>query len=198
MKVIAWLKSWIVTICTAVVFITAVEMILPDNKMKSYGKFVMGLMLMVVIMTPIIKILNKNINIDEYINKAEKSFSAENNYKSSIENYKTKDEEDTKKQFKENLEATCTKILKEKFPDADYSASVEISEDEDSKVLAIKSISIGVKEKGIEKISKIQIGKNSERTTSTQNLNDSEKEKIKNFISNEINVSDKDINVYKL
>ncbi|MCD2345165.1 stage III sporulation protein AF [Clostridium guangxiense] len=195
---IAWLKSWIVTICTAVVFITAVEMILPDNKMKSYGKFVMGLMLMVVIMTPIIKILNKNINIDEYINKAEKSFSAENNYKSSIENYKTKDEEDTKKQFKENLEATCTKILKEKFPDADYSASVEISEDEDSKVLAIKSISIGVKEKGIEKISKIQIGKNSERTTSTQNLNDSEKEKIKNFISNEINVSDKDINVYKL
>lgn len=194
---IAWLKGWIITICTAVVFITAVEMILPDNKMKSYGKFVMGLILMTVIMTPIIKILNKNINIDEYINKAEKSFKTDN-YKKSVENYKRKDEENTKSQFKENLESTCVKLLKEKFPDEEYSADVEVGEDENSKMLTIKSISIGVREKGIEKISKIYIGKNNEKTTSSEELDDAYKEKIKTFISSEIKIPDKNINVYKL
>lgn len=194
---IVWLKGWIITICTAVVFITAVEMILPDNKMKSYGKFVMGLILMTVIMTPIIKVLNKNINIDEYINKAEESFKTDN-YKKSVENYKRKDEENTKSQFKENLETTCVKLLKEKFPDAEYSADVEVGEDENSQMLAIKSISIGVKEKGIEKISKIYIGKNNEKATSSEELDDAYKEKIKTFISSEIKVPDKNINVYKL
>lgn len=194
---VAWLKSWIITICTAVVFITVVEMMLPDNKMKSYGKFVMGLILMAVIMTPIIKMLNKNINIDEYINKAEKSIKVDN-YKSSVENYKRKDEENTKKQFKENLETTCMKLLKEKFPDADYSAEVEITEDEKSQMLVIKSVSIGVKEKGIEKISKVQIGRNNEKAASSKYLDDNEKEKIKNFISSEIKISDKNVTVYKL
>ncbi|MFL0251567.1 stage III sporulation protein AF [Clostridium neuense] len=194
---IAWLRSWIITICTAVVFITAVEMILPDNKMKSYGKFVMGLMLMTVIMTPIIKIFNKNININGYINKAEESFKV-SNYKSSVEAYKKKDEENTKEQFKENLENTCTKLLKEKFPDADYSASVEVDMDKDSQMFVIKSISIGVKEKGIEKINKIQIGKSNEKTTSAKSLDNVEEERIKNFVSSEIKVPDKNINVYKL
>lgn len=194
---VAWLKSWIITICTAVVFITAVEMILPDNKMKSYGKFVMGLILMTVIMTPIIKLLNKNINIDEYINKAEKSLKVDN-YKSSVENYKRKDEENTKNQFKENLETTCTKLLKDKFPDADYSAEVEITEDNNSQMLIIKSISIGVKEKGVEKIAKVQIGRDNEKAASSKYLDDSEKEKIKNFISSEIKIPDKDVTVYKL
>lgn len=194
---VAWLKSWIITICTAVVFITAVEMILPDNKMKSYGKFVMGLILMTVIMTPIIKLLNKNINIDEYINKAEKSLKVDN-YKSSVENYKRKDEENTKNQFKENLETTCTKLLKDKFPDADYSAEVEITEDNNSQMLIIKSINIGVKEKGVEKIAKVQIGRDNEKAASSKYLDDSEKEKIKNLISSEIKIPDKDVTVYKL
>lgn len=194
---ITWLRSWIITICTAVVFITAVEMILPDNKMKSYGKFVMGLMLMTVIMTPIIKILNKNINIDGYINKAEESFKM-GNYKSSVEDYKKKDEENTKEQFKENLETTCIKLLKEKFPDADYSASVEVDMDKNSQMFVIKSVSIGVKEKGIKKINKIQIGKSNEKTTSTKNLDNAEEDRIKNFVSNEIKIPDKNISVYKL
>ena len=39
------LRNWIISICTAVIFITAVEMIMPNNSFKKYAKFVLGLIL---------------------------------------------------------------------------------------------------------------------------------------------------------
>lgn len=51
------LRAWIVNISTVVLFITAVEMLLPDNSLKKYSKFVLGLILITVLINPLIKYL---------------------------------------------------------------------------------------------------------------------------------------------
>ena len=51
------LKVWITSICTAIFFITAVEMILPDDSLKKYAKFVLGLILITVVISPNNKIV---------------------------------------------------------------------------------------------------------------------------------------------
>lgn len=191
------LKGWIVTICTMVIFITAIEMILPDNKMKGYCKFVMGLILMSVIVSPIVKIINKNVSLTQYINQAGKLMDNDN-YKSDMKKYEEKDEESTLDQFKLNVEDTCTKLLKTKFPNKNYSVDAKVSLDKDTGVVSVSSISVGVKNEGIENIKKIQIGKDSEKTSVNKSVDDITANNIVTCLSDEIKISRDKITVYRL
>ncbi len=51
------LNKFVITLVTILIFITAVEMIAPDNSMKKYLKFVLGLILITVILNPILTII---------------------------------------------------------------------------------------------------------------------------------------------
>ncbi|MCD3297735.1 stage III sporulation protein AF, partial [Clostridium botulinum] len=46
------IRQWVISIATAIFFITAVEMILPNNSIKKYAKFVLGLILITVVINP--------------------------------------------------------------------------------------------------------------------------------------------------
>ncbi|MBE6057392.1 stage III sporulation protein AF [Clostridium sp.] len=193
-----WLKEWITNIAVAVFFITAIEMLLPKNNIKKYGKFVLGLILITVILNPIIKIFNKDYNISQYADKATASF---NNieYKNDFDKYKKKNREETLNNFKANLQNQTKKKLEEKFPENKYEVNVEIAYDEEKDNLQKKSMDVGVKGNKIEKIkkvNKINIGNN-------ENVKEGKKTfegegKIKQFISNEFKVSSEVIKVYKL
>ena len=63
-KMIEALGEWIITICVAIFFTTAVQMILPDNSLKKYCNFVLGLIVFVVILGPIVKIFNEDLQIN--------------------------------------------------------------------------------------------------------------------------------------
>ena len=56
------LKEFVITLVTTMILITAVELIAPDNSMKKYLKFVLGLILIVVILNPILKFFNVGEN----------------------------------------------------------------------------------------------------------------------------------------
>ncbi|MDU6878452.1 stage III sporulation protein AF [Clostridium tepidum] len=193
-----WLKEWITNIAVAVFFITAIEMLLPKNNIKKYGKFVLGLILITVILNPIIKIFNKDYNISQYAEKATASFNSME-YKNDFDKYKKKNREETLNNFKVNLETQTKKKLEEKFPENKYEISVKITYDEEKNNLEIKSINIGVKDKKIEKIkkvNKINIGNNENGKEDEKNFEG--EGKIKQFISNEFKVSSEVIKVYKL
>ena len=49
------IKGFITTLVTTLIFITAIELVGPDNSMKKYLKFVMGLILVAVLLNPIVK-----------------------------------------------------------------------------------------------------------------------------------------------
>ncbi|NFD29617.1 stage III sporulation protein AF [Clostridium botulinum] len=193
-----WLKEWITNIAVAVFFITAIEMLLPKNNIKKYGKFVLGLILITVILNPIIKIFNKDYNISQYVEKATASFNNVD-YKNDFDKYKKKNREETLNNFKANLQNQTKKRLEEKFPENKYEVNVEIAYDEEKDNLEIKSMDVGVKGNKIEKIkkvNKINIGSNENGKEDKKSFEG--EGKIKQFISNEFKVSFEVIKVYKL
>ncbi|EJO5346986.1 stage III sporulation protein AF [Clostridium botulinum] len=193
-----WLKEWITNIAVAVFFITAIEMLLPKNNIKKYGKFVLGLILITVILNPIIKIFNKDYNISQYAKEA--TASSDNlEYKNDFDKYKKKNREETLNNFKTNLQNETKKKLEEKFPENKYDIDVEVGYDDKKNNLEIKSIDVGVKGNKIEKIkkvSKINIGNNENEKQDKKNFEG--EGKIKQFISNEFKISSKVIKVYKI
>lgn len=83
------------TIVAAVILITIIEMMLPTGNMKKYVKFFCGLVLMLVIVSPMINMLNNDINIEKLIEEnqiqvanIEYEFNEEHIYNSYNENLK--------------------------------------------------------------------------------------------------------------
>ena len=54
-----YLNNFIITLVATMIFMTAIEIIAPDNSMKKYIKFVLGLILIVVLLNPIVYLLTR-------------------------------------------------------------------------------------------------------------------------------------------
>ena len=191
------LKVWVTNITIAVFFITAVEMILPDNKMKKYAKFVLGLMLIVVIINPIIKIFDKNFDLYSYSNKAV-SYMESSTSATDIKKYKDINITKTSDNFKNNLEKECIIDLQEAFPENKYDADIEIVYDDKISQFNINKVEIGIEEGGVKKISEINIDTKSVNASEKNILEGEEGDKIKSRLSSKYQISKDVITVYKL
>ncbi len=182
-----WIKNWVISICSAVIFITAVELIIPDNKMEKYVKFAMGLILIAVIMNPIIKLFSNKWDMATYINKANNymdSKSLDNN----ITKYEQEDKKNTLNTFETNLANTSIKMLKVKFPDNDYSVKVDASYSTESGDVIINDLKVDVTSKGIEKIQKIDINTQTISNSAASESNDKIAIEIKNYLNEQLKI----------
>jgi stage III sporulation protein AF len=191
------LKVWVTNITIAVFFITAVEMILPDNNMKKYAKFVLGLILIVVIINPLMKILDKNFDLYSYSNKAI-SYMESSSPATDIKKYKDINIIKTSDNFKNNLEQQCIIDLQEAFPENKYNADIDIVYDDSTSQFNINKMEIGIVEGGIKNISKIKIDTTSVNASKKNILESEEGDKIKSRLSNEFQISKDVITVYKV
>ncbi|NMM61378.1 stage III sporulation protein AF [Clostridium sp. P21] len=191
------LKTWIITICTAVFFITAVEMILPDNSLKKYAKFVLGLILITVFINPIVKLFDKNFDITTYTNNAVQCLDNQK-FNSDFDKYKEKSINSTLEAFKLNLQQSCEKKLKEKYPNNNYKVKVDASYDKDNGKIEIKNVNVGIKEGNVEKVKKVKIDSNSKVVNNQDSINDEKTVNITTYLSSELSVSKDVIKVYKL
>ena len=179
-------------------FITAVEIILPDNSLKKYAKFVLGLILITVFINPLIKVFDRNFDINTYTSNAIQSFDAKKT-ENEFQKYKEKNIKDTLEVFKLNLQTNCEKKLKEKYPDSNYKVQVEASYDGNNDKLVIKDIKVGVKDGSIERIKKIKIGDDSKTVDNgDKEINNEKSQSIKKYLGDELNVSKDVIQVYKI
>ncbi|WP_368487833.1 stage III sporulation protein AF [Clostridium sp. BJN0013] len=188
------LRQWLIGICTAVFFITAIEMLLPDNSMKKYCKFVLGLILITVFINPLIKIFNKDFDMNSYTAKAIESFERDINSEKSVKDfneYKEKSEADTIEAFENNLQLSCEKILKEKYPDGNYGVTVEAAYDEENNTVYIKNVNVETQKGSVGKVKKVDV---SGKTASVSNFNE-KCDEIKSYLSKELNVSEDVIHV---
>ncbi|MBF8982656.1 stage III sporulation protein AF [Lutibacter sp. B2] len=64
-----FLKDWIKNIVILIIFITMLELLLPNSSMKKYVNMVVGLLLIIVILNPLVLIVNKNIDIENEVFK---------------------------------------------------------------------------------------------------------------------------------
>lgn len=194
MTFIESLKGLVTTLTSMLVFIGAIEIIAPDNKMKKYIKFILGLILITVILNPILNFIsNGEENILSTLSKYERSISNEEVYKEDINvfNNKKNDNEVIKNTFIENFNKNCDKLLKDKFNDMSFKSEVECDVDFDSMSYDIKKLKIGIKDN---KVKKIEIG--IERDNKREDSD--EYEEVVDFISDELEISKEKIEIYEL
>lgn len=188
------LKSFIITLVTMLILMTAIELITPDNSMKKYLKFVLGLILISVMLTPIISLISKGEKqITDTIAKYGEEYS---NTGEKVDKYKNDSRE---KAFTKNIEKNCEKILKDKFKDKDFKSEVVCKMDLENMTCSIDKVSIGVKDDSIKNVQKIEINtkdESSEVLASDDEVED--EEVIKKYLKEVLNVQEDKIEIYSI
>ena len=196
-EMIEALGEWIITICVAIFFTTAVQMILPDNSLKKYCNFVLGLIVFVVILSPIVKIFNKDLQMNKIINEsADLVFNDMS--KGNYEEYRQANINNTLERFKKNLEKQCITDLEKNFKGDKYSAEVRASYDTKNSIFIIERIEVGINDGSVERVKKVQIGDESVQVDNQDSSTDKKSMEIRDFISSKYDIDKDNIYVYKL
>ncbi|WP_032121678.1 stage III sporulation protein AF [Clostridium amazonitimonense] len=187
------LKSWIINICSTVLFITAIELILPNNTMKKYGKFVLGLILMTVVINPIFKIMNKDKeNLTWNIEKSEKILSS---FEEDKEYYKKKNVESTMENFKKNLQTQLNEVLLKKYPKDKF--QIDASLEYENNNISLKSVQVKVEDKSVSKIKKIELNANTKVDSDTEELVSDKQKEIRSYLSSILGLDESNIKVIR-
>ncbi|WP_297422187.1 stage III sporulation protein AF [Clostridium sp.] len=192
------LKSFVVTLVTALIFISAVELISPDNKIKKYIRFVLGLILISVILNPILHFVsNGEKTVVDSIKSYEEVFS-ENEAKVDLQNINNNDQDkgdNRKKAFVNNFNKNCDNLLKNKFKDMTFKSDVDCDVDFNKITFNVKKLKIGVSDNKVKKVKKIVINDEVQSNSKEEN---SEYGEVQDYISSELDIPKEKIEVYQL
>lgn len=189
-----YLSKFIITIVTTIIFMSAVEIIAPDNSMKKYIKFVLGLILISIMINPIVYLFTKG---EQEIVATIKNY--ENSLNDDLESTtEERTSDDREVAFKENLNKNCEKLLSEEFNNREFKSEIECTFDFENMTYSIEKVKIGVEDKGVKLIEKIRINNNESTETISGDDNIEGKEEIKSYLSKVLNISQEKIDIYKL
>ena len=194
------LKNIVITLVTVLIFISAIELISPNNKMKKYIKFILGLILISTILNPILQFISSGErSVADGIESYEQVFSRSKD-KIDLDNINTSKEienkgESRKKAFVSNFNKNCDKLLANQFKNKVFKSDVDCDINFTDITLTVKKLKIGVSENEINKIKKVIINTDSESNTKEENKEYTE---IIDFISSELSIPKEKIEVYKL
>lgn len=164
-----FLSSWVKNLSLAIIVVSILEMLLPNNKTKKYVKMVMGLYILFSIISPFIKNSDKlnfeNIDVSSYINEELNTSNVEVNQESM--------DKRLKEIYVEELENDITKKLKEKGYTIEY-CKVDANISQENNDSGIKKITL--------KLDK----KEEAKTDETSKANENTTETIENKIVSEI------------
>lgn len=194
------LKNIVITLVTILIFISAVELISPNNKMKKYIQFILGLILITVILNPILQFIsNGDKSVLDGIQTYEAVFS-QNKSKVNLDDTNTfksnEDKEDArKKAFIKNFNQNCDNLLKNQYKNMTFKSEIDCDVNFTNITLNVRKLKIGIGDNNINKIKKIVINKEVESSTKEGNKEYTE---IINFVASELNIPKEKIDVYKL
>ena len=191
-----YLNNFIITLVATMIFMTSIEIIAPDNSMKKYIKFVLGLILITVMINPIIKFFTGGEQ--EVINRI-KRYEDMLNLGVTNEGESKEVIEKQKEAFKSNLNSNCDNLLKEKFSDKNFKSDIKCNINLSDMTYSIDSLEVGVRENGIRLVDKIRINVNdeSEEAVSNNEKIDNEEE-IKNYLSELFKIPIEKIKLYSM
>ncbi|MGL5149956.1 MAG: stage III sporulation protein AF [Clostridium sp.] len=181
------LKTFIITLVTTLIFMTAVELVVPDNAFKKYVKFVLGLILIAVIINPIITFLSEGEgNLTKMIDEFSTS-------KETTQNNSDGDKEKNdiqEKAFKDSFNKSIISNLEKKFPKTEFEVDVDSKVDLKNITVDIKSVAVQMSDDTIKKVDKIQIGDKNEKIELTKK----EKE-VRAYLSLELAIEENKITI---
>ena len=199
---IEFISTWVKGLGVAIVIVSIIEMILPNNKTKKYIKMVLGIYIIFNIISPLVKNKDKlnleNLNLNNYTASTSTSVD-QTSMNKRIETL-----------YENELEKDITTKLKEKgYELSECKVTAKIDENEKNKdETKISNIKIKVEKKvakeseennvenkivtGIQQIKKVDIGKAKEKETkNSSKISRAELENIKKFLIEEYEVNEK-------
>lgn len=111
------IQKFIVNLSSIIVFMTAIEIIAPENAMKKYVKFVLGLILIAFMINPIVYFASNGENI---ITGKIKEFQDNVQKETAYTSNKTSDNKILESNFKEKFEDNLCILLENKFKNCDF------------------------------------------------------------------------------
>ena len=187
-----YIKSFIETLVTIIILFSAIELISPNNSMKKYIKFVLGLILIVVMLNPIIDFFTEGEDkIVSTIKEYEGILSTDTETSSDVA--ASNEVEDV---FIENLNKNSATELAEKFPDYKFVCDIDCNIDLNNFSYDISHAKISIstnKIQEVEKIEKVEIS--NDNKTNSQAYSDDE-QKIVSYVSNMLGISEDKIEIY--
>lgn len=189
-----FIMTWASNICATLIFITAVEIILPDNGIKKYCKLVLGLILMIVVINPLVNLLGSGISTTMAVNDY-MDYSASS---SSLEEYEKKNTYATESKFNYHLKLSLEESLSKEFDGMDFDVEVSSQYLRSDNGFSIKEVTVGYRDKSISRIPKVNVS-NKEKTI--DNLSQEDISKIENItraIADITGLPREKIDVYKL
>lgn len=187
------LKTWIISVVTTVIFVTVVEIILPEGSIKKYVKLATGLLVMIAVLSPIFKIISSNVNLSEKISSYTSSIASTN--KVDIEKANEDFKKKTKEAFKNTLKENIEKDIKEKTGKAYSVVNIQLKKEKNELDFAavdnieVRKLSDNNK---VVPVDKVQIGENSNIKEEVQR----EKDVLK-VLENDFNIKNTDVKFVK-
>jgi len=181
------IKTFVITLVSTIVFMTVIELITPNNDMKKYLKFVLGLILIATILNPIILFVKGGeASMITLIDGYEKTI-LKDDVSGNIEVDK---EELRRKSFVDNFNKNCDELLKKEFKDMKFVSNVDCSINFNEVDFKINKLTIEIISSKVKKIDKVSIG------AENKNKEDDETQlKIKKFISEELVIPEDKVEV---
>ncbi len=159
-----FLKTWVINIVVVIFFIAFIEILLPTSNMKRYINMVLGLLIIIVLINPIIKLMSSEINIEREVFLNIKNYNSLKTDNSS-EYIKSQNRQITEV-YKKKLEKEIVELVKkeEDFNSIKVSVSIEenIESDDFGKITGIQ----------------VYLGVNNDKSNDKYNIKIDEIEKI--------------------
>lgn len=158
---LGFIKNWVIQVLVTVIFIILVDMILPNNNFKKYAKLATGLIVMITIITPVLKLFDRGINVEEQIETYITTFQEK---EANIDRKQIEQEVNkrTVEAYKEKLKGAIEQSIYNKTGEKCTVADITIIEDAGSYNFSeVKNITIAKSppEGSIKTVDKITIGK---------------------------------------
>jgi stage III sporulation protein AF len=182
---IEFLRNWIISVVSTVIFMVLVDLVLPSNSLKKYAKFVTGLIVIITILTPIFKLFDRNSSIQTYINQYSATYNS-SSMKINNEEIQKRIQDQTIEVFKANLRKKIQQEINSETGKGYEVNNIEIEEDVNSLDFAqIKYIELkeAGDDKDIKPVDKIEVHKNSQIKSEFKD------EKVIAFLKDKFNIN---------
>jgi stage III sporulation protein AF len=161
MDIAGFIKDWVTRVVVTVIFMVLVDMVLPNNNFKKYAKIATGLIVMITILSPVFRLFDSGINIEQKIQTYIYAFE---NDKTNFDRMAAEKEfnEKTIEAYKEKLKNSIEQSLYNKTGKKYSVQNMDINEDTESinfseiKYMELRQNS---QEEGIKPVEKVTIGK---------------------------------------
>lgn len=177
------LNGFIITLATIIIFISAVELIFPDNSFKKYQSFVLGLIVLSVILTPIVKFFSSGEDIGQRVKSALEEIEQDSESENIYNGEKNGDYVIT------TLNNNCKKVLEEHFEDKDFTVNIDGEIDFTSYKTIIRLVTVNARNKG--EFEPIIVGQNEIIEIKENDFTN----EVKEYLGNELKIDKKLIRV---